>query len=209
MATDPGEARPTISTHVLDTERGVPAAGVRVALYRLDVAASPIRMTQALTDSRRTRPRPPRTTVDRRRLPHRIRCRPRGRVVLHEAQRGAADHRYRAQLPRAVAAGALFDDDLPRQLTRTRRGAARGAPAPLSGSADDDEPVDIDALRADDHELDGVRARRRPGPGEDRHPRLRGSTAAGRRSRPACHRRRPGTCRGSDPSARRSRWIAR
>ena len=51
MATDPGEARPTISTHVLDTERGVPAAGVRVALYRLDVAASPIRMTQALTDA--------------------------------------------------------------------------------------------------------------------------------------------------------------
>lgn len=51
MATDPGEARPTISTHVLDTERGVPAAGVRVALYRLDVASGPIRMTQALTDA--------------------------------------------------------------------------------------------------------------------------------------------------------------
>jgi 5-hydroxyisourate hydrolase len=43
--------RPTISTHVLDTERGAPAAGVRVTLYRLDVgAAAPIRMTQALTD---------------------------------------------------------------------------------------------------------------------------------------------------------------
>jgi 5-hydroxyisourate hydrolase len=41
---------PTISTHVLDTERGAPAAGVRVTLYRLDVGDAPIRMTQALTD---------------------------------------------------------------------------------------------------------------------------------------------------------------
>ena len=41
---------PTISTHVLDTERGAPAAGVRVTLYRLDVGQAPIRMTQALTD---------------------------------------------------------------------------------------------------------------------------------------------------------------
>jgi 5-hydroxyisourate hydrolase len=43
-------ARPTISTHVLDTERGLPAEGVRVTLSRLDVGAAPIRMTQALTD---------------------------------------------------------------------------------------------------------------------------------------------------------------
>ena len=43
--------RPTISTHVLDTERGTPAQGVRVTLSRLDVGAAPIRMTQALTDS--------------------------------------------------------------------------------------------------------------------------------------------------------------
>jgi 5-hydroxyisourate hydrolase len=42
---------PTISTHVLDTELGKPAEGVRVRLYRLDVGAAPIRMTQALTDS--------------------------------------------------------------------------------------------------------------------------------------------------------------
>ena len=46
-----GAGQPTISTHVLDTERGAPAAGVRVTLYRLDVGAAPIRMTQALTDS--------------------------------------------------------------------------------------------------------------------------------------------------------------
>ena len=32
MAAEPGEQRPTISTHVLDTERGVPAAGVRHVL---------------------------------------------------------------------------------------------------------------------------------------------------------------------------------
>jgi len=43
--------RPTISTHVLDTERGMPAQGVRVALYRLDVAETPMRMTQVLTDA--------------------------------------------------------------------------------------------------------------------------------------------------------------
>jgi hydroxyisourate hydrolase len=43
-------AQPTISTHVLDTERGAPAAGIRVTLYRLDAGAAPIRMTQALTD---------------------------------------------------------------------------------------------------------------------------------------------------------------
>ena len=51
MATGPDHATPTISTHVLDTERGVPAQGVRVSLYRLDVANGPIRMTQALTDA--------------------------------------------------------------------------------------------------------------------------------------------------------------
>ena len=43
-------AGPTISTHVLDTETGRPAEGVRVSLFRLDVGAAPIRMTQALTD---------------------------------------------------------------------------------------------------------------------------------------------------------------
>ena len=50
MANSPAPGAPTISTHVLDTERGQPATGVRVALYRLDVGTAPIRMTQALTD---------------------------------------------------------------------------------------------------------------------------------------------------------------
>ena len=43
-------ARPTISTHVLDTETGMPAVGIRVTLSRLDVGAAPIRMTQVMTD---------------------------------------------------------------------------------------------------------------------------------------------------------------
>jgi 5-hydroxyisourate hydrolase len=51
VANSPAPGAPTISTHVLDTERGTPAQGVHVTLYRLDVSAgSPIRMTQALTD---------------------------------------------------------------------------------------------------------------------------------------------------------------
>ncbi len=50
MAVQPAAPQPTISTHVLDTERGVPGAGVRVTLYRLDVGDGPIRITQALTD---------------------------------------------------------------------------------------------------------------------------------------------------------------
>ena len=47
-----GADQPTISTHVLDTERGMPAPGVHVTLYRLGVGTDgPIRMTQALTDA--------------------------------------------------------------------------------------------------------------------------------------------------------------
>lgn len=51
MADQPTETRPTISTHVLDTERGIPAADIHVTLYRLGVVGAPIRMTQALTDA--------------------------------------------------------------------------------------------------------------------------------------------------------------
>lgn len=45
-----GAAEPTISTHVLDTEHGKPAAGVHVSLYRLGDDDRPVRLTQALTD---------------------------------------------------------------------------------------------------------------------------------------------------------------
>ena len=44
------DAHPTISTHVLDTEAGRPAAGVHVSLYKLGEDGRPIRLTQALTD---------------------------------------------------------------------------------------------------------------------------------------------------------------
>ena len=46
-----GPVTPTISTHVLDTETGQPAAGVHVSLYKLGEDERPIRLTQALTDS--------------------------------------------------------------------------------------------------------------------------------------------------------------
>ena len=46
--TTPGT--PTISTHVLDAERGAPAVGVHVTLYKLGEDDRPIRLTQALTD---------------------------------------------------------------------------------------------------------------------------------------------------------------
>ena len=44
------DSTPTISTHVLDTEVGGPAAGVHVSLYKLGEDGRPIRLTQALTD---------------------------------------------------------------------------------------------------------------------------------------------------------------
>jgi 5-hydroxyisourate hydrolase len=47
---DAGSGTPTISTHVLDTEVGMPAPGVHVTLYKLGEDDRPIRLTQALTD---------------------------------------------------------------------------------------------------------------------------------------------------------------
>jgi 5-hydroxyisourate hydrolase len=47
---DAGAKRPTISTHVLDTDAGTPASGVHVILYKLGEDDRPIRLTQALTD---------------------------------------------------------------------------------------------------------------------------------------------------------------
>ena len=46
-----GAPRPTISTHVLDTEAGSPAVGVHVTLYKLGEDDRPVRLTQALTDA--------------------------------------------------------------------------------------------------------------------------------------------------------------
>lgn len=41
---------PTISTHVLDAQTGLPAGGIHVSLYKLGEDDRPIRLTQALTD---------------------------------------------------------------------------------------------------------------------------------------------------------------
>ena len=43
--------RPTISTHVLDLATGEPAAGVGVALFRLDADGSPEFLGELLTDA--------------------------------------------------------------------------------------------------------------------------------------------------------------
>ena len=51
MAQDANHLAPTISTHVLDTERGMPAVGIHVTLYRLAENGKPLRLTQALTDA--------------------------------------------------------------------------------------------------------------------------------------------------------------
>jgi 5-hydroxyisourate hydrolase len=45
------EIRPTISTHVLDTGLGRPAAGIHVSLYRLDERLGPTLLAEAVTDS--------------------------------------------------------------------------------------------------------------------------------------------------------------
>ena len=106
----------------------MPAVGVRVALYRLDVGAAPIRMTQALTDAdgrvRDLLERP--LTAGEYRLEF---------DVAHEDgsffTKVAIDLRITdpsAELPRSAAARALFDDDVPGVVTgfsaprRTRRG---------------------------------------------------------------------------------------
>ena len=51
MAQGANHKVPTISTHVLDTERGMPAAGIHVTLYRIADDGRPLRLTQALTDT--------------------------------------------------------------------------------------------------------------------------------------------------------------
>ena len=50
MAQGANQPAPTISTHVLDTETGLPAAGIHVTLYRLVDDGRPMRLTQAMTD---------------------------------------------------------------------------------------------------------------------------------------------------------------
>jgi 5-hydroxyisourate hydrolase len=44
------DATPTISTHILDTGRGRPAAGLKVTLFKLEPDGRPIRVSESLTD---------------------------------------------------------------------------------------------------------------------------------------------------------------
>lgn len=44
------DPRPTISTHVLDLELGIPAVGVPVALFRLEEDGQPELLTELTTD---------------------------------------------------------------------------------------------------------------------------------------------------------------
>jgi 5-hydroxyisourate hydrolase len=50
VAQAPNHPAPTISTHVLDTELGAPAAGIHVTLYRILDDGRALRLTQAMTD---------------------------------------------------------------------------------------------------------------------------------------------------------------
>jgi 5-hydroxyisourate hydrolase len=45
------DPRPTISTHVLDLELGTPAAGMPVALFRLEQDGRPELLTELVTDA--------------------------------------------------------------------------------------------------------------------------------------------------------------
>ncbi|MFI5226697.1 MAG: hydroxyisourate hydrolase [Candidatus Limnocylindrales bacterium] len=44
------ERPPTISTHILDTGHGGPAAGLKVTLFKLEPDGRPIRVSESLTD---------------------------------------------------------------------------------------------------------------------------------------------------------------
>jgi 5-hydroxyisourate hydrolase len=50
VAQAPNHPAPTISTHVLDTELGLPAVGIHVTLFRILDDGRALRVTQALTD---------------------------------------------------------------------------------------------------------------------------------------------------------------
>ena len=99
---------PTISTHVLDTERGRPAVGVHVTLYRLADDGRPLRIAQALTDAD-------------------------GRVRdLLERPLAAGDYRLEFDLVREIAVDPPAHDASASEVARMRD---RPAPPPVSATA--------------------------------------------------------------------------
>ena len=104
---------PTISTHVLDTERGAPAVGVHVTLYRLADEAGRSGSTQALTDAD-------------------------GRVRdLLERPLAAGDYRLEFDLVREIAVDPPAHDAPASEVARMRdRPAAPPAPATAGTSAE-------------------------------------------------------------------------
>ena len=127
-----------LTTHVLDTANGRPAAGVRVRVYALgDTTASP--PAAARSDDQRGRSL--RCAADRRRrvrggpIRDRVRCRSVFRVARDgvaaagiRRRRGATiRHRRRdAALSRAAARFAVELVDVPRKLGRSHGGQAQG-----------------------------------------------------------------------------------
>lgn len=109
MAKGTDQPVPTISTHVLDTERGAPAVGVHVTLYRIADDGRPLRIAQALTDAD-------------------------GRVRdLLERPLAAGDYRLEFDLAREVSVDPPAHDEPAPAVARMRdRPAAPPAPSPTT-----------------------------------------------------------------------------
>ena len=127
-----------LTTHVLDTMNGGPAAGMAVSLYRMDGAAPQLLKQLTLNDDGRAdQPlladaalQPGRYRLVFGVLPYFKRPR-RGTARAGLPGRGAAGlrhRRHRAALPRAAAGVAVELCHLPRLLTRRHRRCSRPTP---------------------------------------------------------------------------------
>ena len=116
---------PKLSTHVLDTAAGKPAAGVRVELHRLDGTADKHAVADVVTDAdgRALLVPPERMAAGRYRLLFHVggllrRRRARGRGAVSGRGAGAVpDRRPGGGLPRAAVGVAVELLDVPGQLT--------------------------------------------------------------------------------------------
>ena len=206
-----------LTTHVLDTANGCPAAGMRVSLFRLDDGVA--RELKAL-DAQRRRPRR-RAAARRRRAPagplsagvlgRGATSRPRREAARPAVpRRGAARLRHRRgrpALPRAAARQPLVVLDLPRQLSaavaaaRHGRVLARlGQPAAALGARHHRHRLDrrLVLLRRPRHEPDAAGRRRAIAPRASAASCGRCTAAASITSRSTRSRRRacPSSCTG-------------